>query len=39
MNSDDPTQKYTFELDKKLQDHRMGDVVDSKNIKEIIVEL
>ncbi|WP_341776357.1 exotoxin beta-grasp domain-containing protein [Staphylococcus hyicus] len=31
--------KYTFELDKKLQDHRMGDVVDSKNIKEIIVEM
>ncbi|UXU57324.1 superantigen-like protein [Staphylococcus agnetis] len=30
--------KYSFELDKKLQDHRMGDVVDSKNIKEIIVE-
>ncbi|WP_305850442.1 exotoxin beta-grasp domain-containing protein [Staphylococcus hyicus] len=33
------TDKYTFELDKKLQDHRMGDVVDSKNIKEITVEL
>ncbi|MCO4342149.1 superantigen-like protein [Staphylococcus agnetis] len=38
MNGDE-SQKYTFELNKKLQDHRMGDVVDSKNIKEIIVEL
>ncbi|WP_380572608.1 exotoxin beta-grasp domain-containing protein [Staphylococcus hyicus] len=39
MKGDNPNHKYTFELDKKLQDHRMGDVVDSKNIKEIIVEI
>ncbi|WP_105995047.1 exotoxin beta-grasp domain-containing protein [Staphylococcus agnetis] len=38
MNSGREDDKYSFELDKKLQDHRMGDVVDSKNIKEIIVE-
>ncbi|NJH96813.1 exotoxin beta-grasp domain-containing protein [Staphylococcus agnetis] len=38
MNGDEKD-KYSFELDKKLQDHRMGDVVDSKNIKEIIVDL
>ncbi|WP_381418377.1 exotoxin beta-grasp domain-containing protein [Staphylococcus hyicus] len=39
MKGQDENDKYTFELDKKLQDHRMGDVVDSKNIKEITVEL
>ncbi|SUK02515.1 Exotoxin [Staphylococcus agnetis] len=38
MKGDNPDHKYTFELDKKLQDHRMGDVVNSKDIKEIIVE-
>ncbi|ARJ50971.1 exotoxin beta-grasp domain-containing protein [Staphylococcus lutrae] len=30
---------YTFELNKKLQDHRMGDVIESKNIKKIEVDL
>ncbi|MBY7664691.1 exotoxin beta-grasp domain-containing protein [Staphylococcus agnetis] len=39
MNSGREDDKYSFELDKKLQDHRMGDVIDSKNIKEIIVEM
>ncbi|MCO4329715.1 superantigen-like protein [Staphylococcus hyicus] len=33
------TEKYTFELDKKLQDHRMGDVIDSRKIEKITVEL
>ncbi|HEI7353616.1 TPA: exotoxin beta-grasp domain-containing protein [Staphylococcus aureus] len=30
---------YTFELNKKLQEHRMGDVIDGTKIKEINVEL
>lgn len=30
---------YTFELNKKLQTHRMGDVIDGTKIKEINVEL
>ncbi|HEC2146960.1 TPA: superantigen-like protein [Staphylococcus delphini] len=30
---------YTFELNKKLQNHRMGDVIDSKNIDRIEVDL
>ncbi|HHO0571452.1 TPA: exotoxin beta-grasp domain-containing protein [Staphylococcus aureus] len=30
---------YTFELNKKLQEHRMGDVIDGTKIKEIYVEL
>ncbi|HDA2811824.1 TPA: superantigen-like protein [Staphylococcus aureus] len=30
---------YTFELNKKLQEHRMGDVIDGTKIKEISVEL
>ncbi|PCF41200.1 exotoxin beta-grasp domain-containing protein [Staphylococcus delphini] len=30
---------YTFELNKKLQDHRMGDVIDSRNIDRIEVDL
>ncbi|GJF65890.1 superantigen-like protein SSL11 [Staphylococcus argenteus] len=30
---------YTFELNKKLQEHRMGDVIDGNKIKEINVEL
>lgn len=30
--------KYTFELDKKLQDHRMGDVIDATQIDRIDVE-
>ncbi|PTH57786.1 exotoxin beta-grasp domain-containing protein [Staphylococcus agnetis] len=38
MKGNNENDKYSFELDKKLQDHRMGDVVDSKNIKEITVE-
>ncbi|XTV95973.1 superantigen-like protein, partial [Staphylococcus aureus] len=29
----------TFELNKKLQTHRMGDVIDGTKIKEINVEL
>ncbi|NJH80693.1 superantigen-like protein [Staphylococcus hyicus] len=39
MNSGKENDKYTFELDKKLQDHRMGDVIDSRNIEKITVEL
>lgn len=30
---------YTFELNKKLQPHRMGDTIDSRNIKKIEVNL
>ncbi|HDJ2895428.1 TPA: superantigen-like protein SSL11 [Staphylococcus aureus] len=30
---------YTFELNKKLQPHRMGDVIDGRNIKKIEVDL
>ncbi|MBJ6312320.1 superantigen-like protein SSL11 [Staphylococcus aureus] len=30
---------YTFELNKKLQPHRMGDPIDSRNIKKIEVNL
>lgn len=30
---------YTFELNKKLQEHRMGDVIDGTKIKKINVEL
>ncbi|CAC6789254.1 exotoxin [Staphylococcus aureus] len=30
---------YTFELNKKLQEHRMGDVIDGTKIKEINVKL
>ncbi|HCC5642503.1 TPA: superantigen-like protein, partial [Staphylococcus aureus] len=30
---------YTFELNKKLQTNRMGDVIDGTKIKEINVEL
>lgn len=30
---------YTFELNKKLQTHRMVDVIDGTKIKEINVEL
>ncbi|HCZ1029805.1 TPA: superantigen-like protein SSL11 [Staphylococcus aureus] len=30
---------YTFELNKKLQPHRMGDMIDSRNIKKIEVNL
>lgn len=30
---------YTFELNKKLQPHRMGDVIDGRNIEKIEVDL
>ncbi|CDR66726.1 superantigen-like protein SSL11 [Staphylococcus schweitzeri] len=30
---------YTFELNKKLQEHRMGDVIDGRNIEKIEVNL
>ncbi|MDP7997693.1 exotoxin beta-grasp domain-containing protein, partial [Staphylococcus aureus] len=30
---------YTFELNKKLQTHRMGDVIDGRNIEKIEVNL
>ncbi|MBR9431989.1 superantigen-like protein, partial [Staphylococcus aureus] len=30
---------YTFELNKKLQPHRMGDTIDSRNIEKIEVNL
>lgn len=30
---------YTFELNKKLQPHRMGDTIDSRNIEKIEVDL
>lgn len=30
---------YTFELNKKLQTHRMGDTIDSRNIEKIEVNL
>ncbi|MCO4330167.1 exotoxin beta-grasp domain-containing protein [Staphylococcus hyicus] len=39
MQNKDENDKYTFELDKKLQDHRMGDVIDSRKIEKITVEL
>ncbi|UWF56905.1 superantigen-like protein [Staphylococcus hyicus] len=39
MKSDDPKDVYSFELDKKLQDHRMGDVIDSRKIEKITVSL
>ncbi|WP_341775197.1 exotoxin beta-grasp domain-containing protein [Staphylococcus hyicus] len=39
MNSGKENDKYTFELDKKLQDHRMGDVIDSRKIEKITVSL
>ncbi|WP_394274330.1 exotoxin beta-grasp domain-containing protein [Staphylococcus hyicus] len=39
MQGNNENDKYTFELDKKLQDHRMGDVIDSRKIEKITVEL
>ncbi|ARJ51333.1 exotoxin beta-grasp domain-containing protein [Staphylococcus lutrae] len=36
---DNPSDKYTFELDKKLQAHRMSDVIDSRTIKSIDIKL
>ncbi|MCD8904189.1 superantigen-like protein [Staphylococcus chromogenes] len=38
MKGNNPNHKYTFELDKKLQDHRMGDVIDATQIDRIDVE-
>lgn len=38
MKGNSPNHKYTFELDKKLQDHRMGDVIDATQIDRIDVE-
>lgn len=38
MTGDDSTRRYTFELDKKLQDHHMGDVIDATQIDRIDVE-
>ncbi|MDP4460580.1 superantigen-like protein [Staphylococcus hyicus] len=39
MQGNNENDKYTFELDKKLQDHRMGDVIDSRKIEKITVSL
>ncbi|WP_105986911.1 exotoxin beta-grasp domain-containing protein [Staphylococcus chromogenes] len=39
MNSGKAEDVYTFELNKKLQDHRMGDVIDARKIQEIQIEL
>ncbi|WP_415410851.1 exotoxin beta-grasp domain-containing protein [Staphylococcus agnetis] len=38
MKGNDASQKYTFELHKKLQEHRMGDVIDATQIDRIDVE-
>ncbi|MCO4332607.1 exotoxin beta-grasp domain-containing protein [Staphylococcus hyicus] len=38
MKGKNPDHKYTFELDKKLQPHRMGDVIDATQIDRIDVE-
>ncbi|MCO4349331.1 superantigen-like protein [Staphylococcus agnetis] len=38
MKGDNPDHKYTLELDKKLQDHRMGDVIDATQIDRIDIE-
>ena len=39
MKGNNENDKYSFELNKKLQDHRMGDVIDSRKIEKITVEL
>ncbi|ALN77589.1 exotoxin beta-grasp domain-containing protein [Staphylococcus agnetis] len=39
MKGQDENDKYSFELNKKLQDHRMGDVIDSRKIEKITVDL
>lgn len=39
MNSGQPKDYYTFQLNRILEERRMGDVIDPKKIKEIQVEL